>query len=114
MHLQKPNTGGDDVWIFNTHWDHEGEEARKKSPLVIMDEIDARVPLNDLVIIMGDFNTVLWEVAPHISLNLKGYRDTRKIALKSDRSPTSNGFGQGLVGSVGGITIDFAYTNGQV
>ncbi|PSP55612.1 endonuclease [Halobacteriales archaeon QS_1_67_19] len=40
---------------YNTHFDHDGEQARLESAKLLLDRIDERVP-DDPVIVTGDFN----------------------------------------------------------
>jgi len=48
-----------DFWVFNTHFDHVGEEARIYSADLITQTIDSLNMERDLpVILMGDFNTI--------------------------------------------------------
>jgi endonuclease/exonuclease/phosphatase family metal-dependent hydrolase len=48
---------GKQCWVFNTHWDHVGEQARTESLALILAQIAVRNPTNEPVILMGDFNT---------------------------------------------------------
>lgn len=43
-------------WVFNTHFDHVGIEARKQSTILIMKKITELNTENFPVILMGDFN----------------------------------------------------------
>ena len=44
------------LWVFNTHFDHRGTKARKKSAKLILKKIK-QLNLNNLpVVLMGDFN----------------------------------------------------------
>ena len=45
-------------WVFNTHFDHMGGVARKKSIELIMSKIDKLNTENDPVVLMGDFNLI--------------------------------------------------------
>ncbi len=44
------------VWIFNTHFDHQGEMARKNSAKLIMKKIDTLNQNKYPIILMGDLN----------------------------------------------------------
>ncbi|RXR35540.1 endonuclease/exonuclease/phosphatase family protein [Flavobacterium piscinae] len=44
------------IWVFNTHFDHVGEIARRKSAQLIQQKIEQVNSRNYPVIIMGDFN----------------------------------------------------------
>lgn len=55
--LKKRNNPRELIWVFNTHFDHVGVEARLRSAELILAQIEAYV--NDLsapVILLGDFN----------------------------------------------------------
>ncbi|MFL2629468.1 MAG: endonuclease/exonuclease/phosphatase family protein [Flavobacteriaceae bacterium] len=45
-------------WVFNTHFDHMGGVARKKSIELIISKIDKLNTENDPVVLMGDFNLI--------------------------------------------------------
>lgn len=45
------------IWVFNTHLDHKGEEARTKSIKLILSKIKELNTKNNPVIFMGDFNS---------------------------------------------------------
>lgn len=45
------------IWVFNTHLDHIGEEARSKGTQLILAKIAALNTKNYPVILMGDFNS---------------------------------------------------------
>ncbi|HSI69490.1 MAG TPA: endonuclease/exonuclease/phosphatase family protein [Gillisia sp.] len=52
----KEKDSGKDFWVFNTHFDHQGDEAREKSTDLIMNKI-SEITKGDLpVILMGDLN----------------------------------------------------------
>jgi endonuclease/exonuclease/phosphatase family metal-dependent hydrolase len=55
--LKKRNNPQELIWVFNTHFDHVGVEARLRSAELILAQVEAY--LNDLnapVILLGDFN----------------------------------------------------------
>lgn len=47
--------GGEAFYLYNVHWDHEAQEARDNSALILLDRIRRR-PTADPVIVLGDFN----------------------------------------------------------
>ena len=44
------------IWVFNTHFDHRGNQARKKSTDLILETIKSKNGGNYPVILTGDFN----------------------------------------------------------
>ncbi len=53
----KNKVSGKRFYVFNTHFDHRGEEARKNSAILIRDKIEEMTYKNNLpVILTGDFN----------------------------------------------------------
>jgi endonuclease/exonuclease/phosphatase family metal-dependent hydrolase len=53
--LQEELTG-EVFYVFNTHFDHKGEEARKESAGLILRKINAIAGDHDKVVLCGDFN----------------------------------------------------------
>lgn len=47
---------GEGIYVFNTHWDHKGQQSRVKSAALILKRIAARTHRDDAVILTGDFN----------------------------------------------------------
>jgi len=59
------------VWVFNTHLDHVGEQARQEGMQLILKKIDEVNKQNIPVIVMGDFNvepesTLITELKKHM------------------------------------------------
>ncbi len=54
--LEEKNTSKK-IWVFNTHFDHQGEKARKKSAELLIAKIHQLNTENYPVILMGDFNS---------------------------------------------------------
>ncbi len=79
-------------WVFNTHLDHVGEEARTKGIKLILSKIKEINIDNHPVIFMGDFNS---EPESERILNLKKEMDDAKTISKQEPfgpSGTFNGF----------------------
>lgn len=55
VHLQD-RTNNRDVWVFNTHMDHVGQNSRERSAELIAAKIREWVPEGHAVIVMGDLN----------------------------------------------------------
>ena len=78
--------------VFNTHFDHVGKKARRKSALLILKKIADINKGNLPVILMGDFN--LESTSIGIQSILKYYKDAHLNADKNAFGPegTYNGF----------------------
>lgn len=85
------NQNGQSIAVFNTHFDHVGEKARKKSVKVIKSFLKP-VAKNNPVILTGDFN---FEPSSPAYAKLTAFMtDSRSVALKMDEASTGtfNGF----------------------
>ena len=79
--------GGRAYYVFNTHFDHVGEESRKKSAAILLDSI-RHIAAGAPVIITGDFNCEPGS-APLLALE-ELFEDTREeAALKDEGSGTT-------------------------
>lgn len=80
------------MWVFNTHFDHMGESARKNSAQLILDKIHQLNRQDYPVILMGDLN--LSPEEKPIQLIKKQMDDALEIAQKTFSGPkgTFNGF----------------------
>ena len=89
--LLKDKDSGKSFWVFNTHFDHVGKEARKNSATLIMEKIKKLNMDNHSVILIGDFNMESdHESIQHIKTELK---DSKEIAeLDFGPEGTFNGF----------------------
>jgi len=83
---------GEKLLVFNTHFDHVGIKARRKSALLILKKIAAINKDNLPVILMGDFNLETASIG--IQSILKYYKDAHLNADKIAFGPngTFNGF----------------------
>ena len=79
-------------WVFNTHLDHVGEEARLNSVRLIILKIMELNPKNEPVILMGDFN--LTPEAKPIERIESAFYDSKKVSEQEPYGPegTFNGF----------------------
>lgn len=79
-------------WVFNTHFDHVGDEARLNSTRLILQKIDSLNTKNDPVILMGDFNLTP-EAAPISRLETQFF-DSKKVSAQAPYGPegTYNAF----------------------
>lgn len=79
VHLKDKKTAKT-FWVFNTHFDHMGEEARQQSVLLILEKIKTLTNPDEVCILMGDFN--LNEDHPSIHLLQEKLQDARLRARK--------------------------------
>ena len=79
-------------YVFNTHFDHQGVVARKKSALLILKKISQIVERKEPVILTGDFN-LTQEEKPLVLIRQK-LKDSRQVSLAVPKGPlgTFNGF----------------------
>ncbi|MEZ4921437.1 MAG: endonuclease/exonuclease/phosphatase family protein [Saprospiraceae bacterium] len=56
VHLKNQATQ-DSFWVFNTHFDHIGEQARLNSSKLILEQIKKRVKGEHTSLLLGDFNS---------------------------------------------------------
>ena len=78
-------------WVFNTHFDHVGVEARKNSTTLIIQKIKDINTNNYSVMLTGDFNMEPYDES--IQVILQSLKDA-KVAAKNTFGPegTFNGF----------------------
>ena len=90
-HLED-KTAGRKIWVYNTHFDHIGKEARQESAQLILQKIAENAIGDDPVILMGDFNLTPDE-APIRSVS-EALHDTYTSSEKAPFGPmgTFNGF----------------------
>ena len=80
------------IWVFNTHFDHIGAEARRQSAELIVRKIQELNKAQEPIILMGDFNSEPQE-APAQFLS-KALIDTRSVSEEAPFGPegTFNAF----------------------
>ena len=79
------------IWVFNTHFDHIGVQAREKSVDLIIDKINELNKMNFPVILTGDFN--LGDKNKSIEKLQNELIDSKKNILKANEYyGTYNGF----------------------
>lgn len=85
-------TTGNNFWVFNTHFDHIGEEAREKSAKLIVETIKEVNKDEFPVFILGDFN--LNEESKAIKYLSAHYNDARMVSKGKPFGPfgTFTGF----------------------
>lgn len=55
----KPVQGGEAFFVFNTHFDHQGAEARKASAQLLARKVDEIAGATSTVYVIGDFNALI-------------------------------------------------------
>lgn len=55
--LLKDTASGRKFWVFNTHFDHIGQQARRESAALILEKIHQKNTAHLPVVLMGDFNS---------------------------------------------------------
>ncbi len=90
--MLKNKKSGKKFWVFNTHFDHRGAEARKNSATLIIQKIKSINKDNLPVFLMGDFNLQPEETP--IQLLAKQLNDSKTISQLPPYGPvgTFNGF----------------------
>jgi endonuclease/exonuclease/phosphatase family metal-dependent hydrolase len=83
---------GKKLWVFNTHFDHIGKEARRRSAELILLKIKEKNTAGEPVVLMGDFNAEPNE-AP-IAVLTRDLRDARFVSEEPPFGPegTFNAF----------------------
>lgn len=96
------------IYVFNTHFDHKGKTAQKKSSELIVQKVKEIAKMNAPIFITGDFNMLIGNsrLKPIIS----NYFSAQRFAEISDDNKSYNAFGLGIISR----NIDFIfYKNAQ-
>jgi len=83
---------GDTLWVFNTHFDHRGQQARQESARLLMQRI-AAIADGGRVIVTGDFNAAP-ENPVYVTMTSGVLRDAYAASQEAPRGPegTFSGF----------------------
>jgi endonuclease/exonuclease/phosphatase family metal-dependent hydrolase len=103
---------GKQFFVFNTHFDHIGDEARKNSAILIRDKMEEMTYKNNLpVILTGDFNLTPDQLP--ISLLKKFMSDSRDVSEDPPYGPvgTFQGF---KMGEEKDNRIDYIFVRGGI
>ena len=87
----KDKNTGTTFWVFNTHFDHMGEQARTKSAQLILQKIKDLTDKREIVILMGDLNADP-ESEPIQTISKSMHDSFEKAKLTFGPSYTFNGF----------------------
>jgi endonuclease/exonuclease/phosphatase family metal-dependent hydrolase len=110
--ILRERRSGAELHVFNTHLDHEGEQAREQSALLIAERVNA-LPTEARVVLLGDFNcnndaAPLCAIGRHTTL-----RNAREVSLTGHYGPT--GSFTGFAGpQYTGPLIDHIFVRGLV
>ena len=85
----------DSLWVFNTHFDHRGEQARQNSAQLLVSRI-AEIAGRGMVVVTGDFNASP-ETQVYATMTTGSLVDTRQASRVSPVGPegTFSGFETG-------------------
>ncbi len=81
----------ENVYVFNTHFDHKGKTAREESAKLIVEKMAEIVPSGAKVFLIGDFNVLSGNSA--LKPILEQYEDAREYSAKN-QSKSYNGWGR--------------------
>ncbi len=99
-------------WVFNTHFDHVGEEARMKSSVLILQKIqEVTKGKREIVIFCGDLN--LNDDHPTISF-LQAQMKDALLGSKQVKSNMNNTFNNFDLKNEASNRIDYIFTNKKV
>tara|TARA_B100001250_G_scaffold158743_1_gene136334 strand:- start:183 stop:1004 length:822 start_codon:yes stop_codon:yes gene_type:complete len=93
-------------WIFNTHFDHLGEIARKKSTDLIISKICELNKEKDPIVLMGDFNLI--PISDPIKILSKEFLDSFSVN-SNNLIGTYNGFKKSYDNN---MRIDYIFSKG--
>ncbi|GAA4470053.1 endonuclease/exonuclease/phosphatase family protein [Nemorincola caseinilytica] len=98
------------VWVFNAHYDHEGQQARRESSKLVLRKIE-EMAQGDKVILMGDLNATR-DSEPYGLIARSGLlKDSYSLATaKLEGNPSYHAFGKQLKGS---DVIDHIFIKGK-
>ncbi len=94
--------GGQVIWVFNVHLDHQSQVSRQKSVALLAERIGQWVPAGCFPIVMGDFNMELRNPAMEPLLSKEGLHlaDCRQTAPPQEEPVgTWHDFGRQLQGA---------------
>ncbi|MBW3468685.1 endonuclease/exonuclease/phosphatase family protein [Arthrospiribacter ruber] len=100
-------------WVFNVHYDHVGQEARKQSSKLVLDKISANTDPGDAVIFMGDMNVTPDNEAYLTVVESKEFKDSYHESQLSPHGPegTFNAFNWELLPD---RRIDYIFINNNI
>ena len=100
---------GDTIWVFNTHFDHRGQQAREESARLLIHRI-ADIAGGVRVVVTGDFNAAP-DNPVYATMTSGALRDARSVSLEPPVGP--EGTFSGFVAREGsfGRRIDYIFAD---
>ena len=99
-----------EFFLFNTHFDHIGIEARKNSAQLILDQIE-EITSTSPVVLVGDFNvTPDTETYAVVTAEMK---DAMMVSEMPHHGPSDTFYGFEVTGEPG-VRIDYIFVNDHV
>jgi endonuclease/exonuclease/phosphatase family metal-dependent hydrolase len=105
----RDRASGDTLYLFNTHFDHVGVEARVESARLLGREID-RIAGEGPVVVTGDFNAPP-DSEPIRIMTQHGLADARTVSAEPPYGPDSTW--NGFVAVTPGRRIDYIFVRGD-
>lgn len=108
-------SSGYSFYVYNTHFDHQSQNSREKSAVLLAKRIDNRKSPQDPFVVTGDFNAGEGNNATkYLKGNVKIGGDQNPVPMRDTfrvHSPdaTNVGTAHGFNGGTGGNKIDYVY-----
>ncbi len=102
---------GTAFFLFNTHFDHRGAQARTESARLLLEKIDALAG-DAPVIVTGDFNVVPTTEAYRVMA--AGLEDARHLSVTPPHGPDETDFGFTVEAGEEGRRIDYIFVHPDV
>lgn len=103
------------LYVFNTHFDHMGQEARRKSAHLLLDQIE-KIAGKNAVIAMGDFNAHPEDEPIKIIMNKRDpehLTDSKSVSLEPHYGPTGT-FNSFQTKEINEEPIDYIFIKNKV
>jgi len=95
-------------FVFNTHFDHKGKNARIESSKLIIEKINEITQIKDHVYIIGDFNGRINNRMFTPIIN-NSFKNAKEIAKSTDQKKSYNSYGR--LAGIFSANIDFIFYN---
>ncbi|MGB0871495.1 MAG: endonuclease/exonuclease/phosphatase family protein [Flavobacteriales bacterium] len=95
-------------FVFNTHFDHKGKNARIESSKLIIKKINEITHIKDSVYIIGDFNGRINNRMFTPIIN-NSFKNAKEIAKSTDQKKSYNSYGR--LARIFSTNIDFIFYN---